>query len=138
MRDFFCKLSEKIEIFMQGRYGTDELSTFLLSSGMILLLVSLFIPLFALLLMSLILIVLSYARTLSRNIYRRNREREAYLRIRNDVKGKICILKRRFKERKTHRYFKCNLCKTLLRVPRGRGKIEITCPKCKNRMKKKS
>lgn len=137
MRDFFDKFNEKIEIFMQGRYGVDELSTFLLALGMILLLVSLFAPL-TLLLISLILIILSYVRTFSRNIYRRNNEREAYLRARNNVNGKLSIAKRRFRERKTYKYFKCNLCRTHLRVPRGRGKIEITCPKCKNRMRKKS
>ncbi len=137
MRDFFDRLNEKTEIFMQGRYGTDELSTFLLTLGIILLLVSLFTPL-AFLITSLVLIILSYVRTFSKNIYRRNKERELYFKARNAVRGNLSVAKRRFRERKTHRYFKCRLCKTLLRVPRGRGKIEITCPKCKNRMRKKS
>ena len=31
---------------------------------------------------------------------------------------------------KTHRYFTCKNCKTICRVPAGKGKIVLTCPKC--------
>ena len=55
MRGFFDRFNEKVQIFMQGRYGTDELSTFILAVGIILLLVSLFLPYLALLLVSLVL-----------------------------------------------------------------------------------
>lgn len=41
-------------------------------------------------------------------------------------------MRERLKQRKTHRFFKCPECGVTVRVPKGKGKIKITCPKCKN------
>ena len=43
----------------------------------------------------------------------------------------------RIKDRE-HRYFDCAKCRQLVRVPRGKGKIMITCPKCKEKFQRKS
>ena len=140
MRGFFYRLGNTMRYFMRGRYGIDELGSFLLFVGMLLSFLSLirinlfmwlWIPSFA-------LIIWSYFRCFSRKIEKRRRELIGYQRIKRRVCEKFTYWRRRFRERKTHKYYKCRLCKTVLRVPKGKGKIEITCPKCKGRMTKKT
>lgn len=48
----------------------------------------------------------------------------------DQIKNWFRLQKRKFSERKTHRFFKCAQCKAALRVPRGKGKIKVRCPKC--------
>ena len=50
----------------------------------------------------------------------------------------ILLIWSMFRSRKTHRYYKCQICKHWLRVPKGKGKIEITCPVCKYKIKRKT
>ena len=63
-------------------------------------------------------------RCFSRNTYQRYRENRKYL-----------MLLDRIKDRE-HRYFECPKCRQPVRVPRGKGKISITCPKCKEKFVK--
>ena len=138
MRGFFQRLSNTIQYFMQGRYGIDELGTVLLIAGFGLSFLS-FIDVLAILsIPSFIIIVWAYVRCFSKKFDKRRRELLAYLRIKKKVSDRISLLKRISSERKTHRYFKCKACKTRLRVPRGKGKIEITCPKCRTKIIKKT
>ena len=73
-----------------------------------------------------------------KNISKRYQENNKFLRIWNIIKNKINYVPQRIKSLKDYRYFKCSNCKQTLRVPRGKGKLSITCPKCKNVMIKKS
>ena len=91
------------------------------------------------------MIFLSYAllvwgifRMLSRNIPRRRAENDRFLRFWGPVKAKFRLQKDKWKSRKTHKFFNCPSCKKNLRVPRGKGKIQITCPKCGERFSKKT
>lgn len=115
---------------MMGRYGTDKLNTWILGAGLVLCIISLFIPNFyvnlALTLCSYALMIWAMWRTLSRNTYKRYRENRRFL-----------MLLDRIKDRK-HRYFDCPKCRQPVRVPRGKGKIMITCPKCKEKFQRKS
>ena len=113
-----------------GRYGTDKLNIALLTVGLVVSLGCMFIkaPL-----VNLILTVISYAflftvifRSLSRNTYKRYQENRKYL-----------MLLERFKD-KEHRYFDCPKCHQQVRVPRGKGKIAITCPKCREKFIRKT
>ena len=124
------RFTAAIQRFMMGRYGTDKLNMFLLGIGLAATVVALFIkaPL-----ADLILMLLSYAlmgivifRTLSRNTYRRYQENRKYL-----------MFVQKLKDRE-HRYFDCPKCRQQVRVPRGKGKIAITCPKCKEKFIKKT
>ena len=124
------KISVWFRRFMQGRYGTDKLNTAILVSGLVACLLSMFIRLP---LLNWFLTLLSYAlmgwaifRSLSRNTYKRYRENRKYLRILE-----------RFKDRE-HKYFDCPRCHQPVRVPRGKGKISISCPKCKEKFIRKS
>ncbi len=123
---------------MQGRYGMDELSVFLTVLGMVLAILSMFPFLEILGIFAFASLIWGYARCFSKKFDRRRSERAKYLTLKNKVSSKWSFAKRRFRERKTHRYYKCPMCKTVLRVPRGRGKIRINCPKCKNSIIKKT
>ena len=129
-RNLGAKLSAGIRSFMQGRYGTDKLNMWLLGAGVVACLVSVFLP-WAL--VQLLLTALSYGlmiwaifRCFSRNTYKRYRENRRFL-----------LLLDRFKDRQ-HRYFDCPRCKQTARVPRGKGKIAITCPKCGEKFVRKT
>ena len=138
MKQWFQKLSYKMTGWMQGRYGYDELSRFLSIGGIVLLLISRFVNIYPLYLISLVAIVWSSFRIYSKNIVKRQKERAWYLKQRNKVSGVFRMAKRRWQDRRTHRYFKCQRCGTTMRVPKGKGKIKITCPKCGQETYKKS
>ena len=110
------KFQNALYRFMSGRYGSDQLNNFLLIFALILLILNLFVirnPYLATIIW--IILIINIFRTYSRNIYKRRAE--------ND---------------KMHKYFLCPNCKQTVRVPRGRGQITITCPKCKQKFDKKS
>lgn len=130
MREFFSRLAEGFRRFMEGRYGTDKLNTAILGVGVAACLLSLFIRLP---LLDLLLTLLSYAlmiwaifRCLSRNTYKRYQENRKFLQIFGRLKDR------------QHRYFDCPKCRQMVRVPRGKGKIAITCPKCREKFVRKT
>ena len=124
------RIKQALRRFMTGRYGTDKLNTLILGVGLALCLISLFIPYppvnMVLTVCSYVLMILAIFRTLSRNTYKRYRENRRYLMILDRLKDR------------EHRYFDCPKCRQPVRVPRGKGKIMITCPKCKERFQKKT
>ena len=138
MRGFFYRLGNTIQRFMYGRYGIDGLSKFMLIIAIVFSFASMIRILSWLSIPAFVLIILSYIRALSKNHAARRREENAFLKIKNKITSKFSFWKRRHADRKTHRYFKCKLCKSMMRVPKGKGKIEITCPKCKARVIKKT
>ena len=130
MNNFFYRLKNGFRQFMMGRYGTDKLNIAILLTGVICSVISVFNP-FPLL--DLGLTALSYGlmiwaifRCLSRNTYKRYQENRRYLRF-----------VERLKDRE-HRYYDCPRCRQPVRVPRGKGKIAITCPKCREKFIKKT
>ena len=127
---FGVKFRSGLRTFMTGRYGTDKLNMVILGAGLIACLLSMFIrfPLINLLLTLLSYVLMGWAifRSLSRNVYKRYRENSRYLNFLN-----------RFKD-KEHRYFSCPRCRQAVRVPKGKGKIAISCPKCKEKFIKKT
>lgn len=120
--------------FMIGRYGNDELSRFLSIASLVLLVLSfLFAPLY---LVALALLIWSAIRLFSKNIPARLKERDAYLQLVGKIRTKRRLYKRMWRERKTHRYFKCRQCRAVIRVPKGRGEIDVGCPRCGTRTTK--
>lgn len=117
--------------FMTGRYGTDQLSLALLGLGILFYLITLPIHL-PIKWLGIIPIILCYMRTLSKNIYKRQQENFKFIRFYTPILKRYNRLVTRFKERKTHCYYKCPKCHQTLRVPKGKGNIAITCPKCKH------
>ena len=126
---------------MDGRNGTDELCRFLLVLSLVLLLLSMLIKgLVGSILWALVLAALIYCyfRILSRNVYKRRSENEWYLRQKNAVSKWFRSLRDRWKQRKEYRFFRCPSCHALLRVPKGKGKILLTCRKCGRRFERKT
>ena len=130
LRNLGAKISAGFRQFMMGRYGNDKLNMVILGGGLVVSLLSMFIHFLP---VNLALVVLSYVmmgwaifRTFSRNTYKRYQENRKYL-----------MLVQRLKDRE-HRYFDCPRCHQQVRVPRGKGKIAISCPKCKEKFIKKT
>ena len=124
------RIKQAIRRFMTGRYGTDKLNMWILGAGLILCLISIFISLpvvnWILTAGSYALMIWAICRTFSRNTYKRYRENRRFLMWLDRIKDR------------EHRYFDCPKCHQPVRVPRGKGKIMITCPKCKEKFIKKT
>ncbi len=136
MRHFLYKLNEVYRRCMSGRYGTDMFSVFLLIFAIVLSFLSRLPFLSLLYYVSAAILVYSLYRTLSKNIEKRYRELTWFENKRQKVMGKFETFSR-MRQDKTHRYFRCS-CGTYSRVPKGRGKIKITCKRCGKTMVRKS
>lgn len=130
-------MREKLSRFMQGRYGNDRLNQVLMIAAILFLVLSMF-GLKVCYTVAILFMVYGYFRMLSKNIYRRAAENQWYLKrevkVRNWIEGRKRILV----TLKTHHIYKCPNCRQKLRVPKGRGKIEISCRKCGTKFIKKS
>ena len=138
--------------FMQGRNGVDELSKFLNRVGLGCLLLAIIssiltvafanhamkaavvfrILYFVLYGIGLALFIWAYFRIFSRNVAKRQKENTRYLYRVQRIKRFFAGKKQQWRERKTYKYFKCPQCKQRMRAPRNKGKIRVTCSKCKN------
>ncbi len=138
MRNFWERLRYKTARFMYGRYGNDALTNFLLILGLILMIISCLPHLGWVYLLSAAVLAWSLMRSFSRKIDRRRRELDRYLRIKKPIVNFFKLRRNKWRDRKTHVYFKCKKCKAVLRVPRGKGSIIVTCTRCKDRIEKKT
>ena len=125
------RFRQKVMQFMQGRYGADQFSRFLIYLSLILLVITLFCRNNFIYYIAVIVLFYSYFRMLSRNISRRYAENQKYLSLRYKVVGRFNWIRLRIKDSKTHRIFKCPSCSQKIRVPKGKGRISIKCPKCR-------
>jgi len=121
-----------------GRYGSDQLNHAFLLLGIVLCLVEWVTRWQWLSFAILLLLGLCYFRMFSRNISARYRENQRFLQWWQPIRNQIENASIRFRDRKTHRFFKCPSCRKRLRVPRGRGTIQITCPNCRHQFTRKS
>lgn len=137
-RSAMYRLNSKFQQFMVGRYGTDDFTKFISSMVMVCLVLSIFTKWSLFYWGGIFLIGYSYFRMFSKNISVRYEENQKFLKLRYRVITKWNLTKKHLSESKTHRFFKCPQCKQKVRVPKGRGKICITCPKCKTEFVKKS
>ena len=133
-------MREKLQRFMAGRYGVDAFSKFLMGSVLVLWVLDLFINSRVLYSWSILLIIYMYFRMFSRNIQKRYQENIKFLQMKSKVLGKLKWnqLKSDVKGRKTHHIYRCPTCRQKIRIPRGKGRICITCPKCKTEFTKTS
>ncbi len=131
MRNFFQRL-------MFGRYGADALNNAMLVLCLVLMILSRVLRAGWLDLLSIAVLVVCYLRVFSRNINARYQENQKFLAAVQPVRKWFGGMKQRFRDRKTHRYFTCPSCGMTLRVPKGKGKINISCPKCRTQFIKKT
>ena len=127
---FGAKISQASRAFMVGRYGTDKLNMYILGAGVAMCIVSMFFSIpgvnVVLTLLSYVCMIWAICRSLSRNTYKRYQENRKFLLMLDKIKDR------------EHRYFDCPRCRQQVRVPRGKGKISITCPKCRAKFVKKT
>ena len=129
-RQLSARLAAGLRNFMAGRYGTDRLNMVILGAGLFCSLLSVWVKAMPLNLifwaMSYGLMIWAIFRTLSRNTYKRYQENRKFLQLLTRVKDR------------RNRYFDCPKCRQVVRVPRGKGKISITCPRCKEKFIRKT
>ena len=123
---------------MMGRYGTDGLNQFLSISSIVFILLTLFTHFRLFTYVGFALLVWCYYRTFSRNIAKRTQENYQFYAIKDRLTGKVNGLKDQWANRKLYHYYRCPQCRQKLRVPRGRGRIQISCPRCGTQFIKKS
>ncbi|WP_085875728.1 zinc ribbon domain-containing protein [Peptoniphilus vaginalis] len=126
-------IKEKFRQFMVGRYGQDQLGRFITFLALVILLVNLFFKRASLPSLALVLIIYSYYRIFSRDINARYRENQKFLDAVEPLRRTIFTSKTRYNNRKTYKYIKCPTCKLKMKVPRGKGKIRVTCKSCGNK-----
>ncbi len=134
MRDFAQKGDDGqymswLQRTMYGRNGTDQLSVALLVLYGVLYLLSAFTGFMVLRMIAIVPIALSIFRVLSRNIPKRRAENAKFMSM-IDPLLRWMRMRRTIHTDKEHRYFKCPNCGQQLRVPRGKGHIQITCRSC--------
>lgn len=131
-------MREKIARFMIGRYGVDQFNKFLLGLAVVFMLISMFAGNGVFNTLALMILIYCYYRILSRNHGRRYQENTVYLKYYNKVRGFFLKQKNYLIQSKEYHIYTCPGCKQKIRIPRGKGKISVTCPKCKTEFVKKS
>lgn len=116
--------------FMAGRHGPDHLCVALVILGAVFSGLSGFRGWGWLLLVSYVFMILAFVRILSRNHEKRNAENATFLNLAAPVTKAVQGIATRISQSKQFHFYNCPKCGQRLRVPRGRGKLEISCPKC--------
>ena len=131
------RFRDRLARFFQNRNGQDQLGRFVLLVGMAFLLISIFTSALwngilsgILWGIALICLIYSYWRMFSKRIYKRREENNRYLNKKTKIAGWFRSQKMRFLQRKEYKFFRCPGCRVTLRVPRRKGKVQITCRKC--------
>ena len=135
-------MKEKFSQFMYGRNGTDELSGFLSVASLLLFLLWLLwrhaVIGVIFWFVAVALVIVNYYRILSKDTYRRRAENAKYCALRNKVTDNVRNWWNRLRQSREYKFFRCPSCTAMLRVPRKKGKIRVTCRKCGNSFETKT
>ena len=146
MNNFLNNFRYKMMTFMQGRYGNDQLNRFLTWLSLALLIISIFTTGY-LYTAAFVVLVCGYFRMFSKNISARYAENQKFLQLSakfnnleavKSAKRFFVTMKLRFVHRKTHHIYVCPTCKQNIRIPKGKGRIQISCPRCHTQFTKVS
>ncbi len=122
-----------LQRFMAGRNGPDNISISLFIAAAVLYMINGFLRHWVLSIICLAMFAYCFFRVLSKNIVKRRSEDAKFMQVFYPVRDYFKQKVIQIKSSKTHKFFKCPSCKNILRVPRGKGRIHITCPKCGQR-----
>lgn len=123
---------------MQGRYGQDEFSKFLVFAALACVLVNLLVQRHVLYWIAWLLLIYAYFRIFSRNHQARYAENQRFLNATAKFRYWFDQQKKLAGERKYHHIYTCPKCKQKIRIPKGKGKIMVRCPKCHHEFQKRS
>lgn len=124
--------------FMNGRYGGDQLSMVLLVLSLLLTSIGQLTKIPLISFIGYVPLGVSIFRMFSKDISKRRMENYKFSILISPVYSWFKKTQKHTKELKTHKFYKCPSCNTKLRLPKGKGKIVITCPKCKNKFEKRT
>ena len=131
-------MKERMQRFMAGRYGNDQLNQFIFIVAIISMVLEIITRQSLFYTLTLVLLILAYVRVFSRNINKRYEENMKFLQKKDAILNKFRKQKYYAAQRKDFHIYTCPTCKQKIRIPKGKGKISITCPKCKTSFIKKS
>ena len=136
-------MKDKFYRFMQGRYGVDQFAKFTMGVALVSIVLAIFVNTGSsagslLDMLGLVAIVYTYFRIFSRNISKRAQENQKYLSATAKLRQRLNKEKNMMKQRKDYHIYTCPSCGQTVRIPRGKGKIEISCPKCHSKFVKRS
>ena len=123
-------MREKFLHFMQGRYGADQLYRVMLIGGAVHVILSNFIFEVFFLLLGWILVVLAFVRAFSKDYSRRYAENQKFLELTGKIRKVFGKQRYVMEQRKDYHIYTCPQCKQKIRIPKGKGKVSIRCPKC--------
>lgn len=124
--------------FMAGRYGGDQLSMVLTFLALILTLLARLINIPILIYIGYIPLAISIYRIFSKNINKRRMENYKFAIFMSPLYSRFKRTQGRVRDFKTHKYIKCPNCNASLRLPKKKGKIMVTCPKCKEKFEQRT
>ena len=124
--------------FMSGRNGNDQLGLALLVVALILNIIFRMTGMYLLGIAAMALVLIVLYRMFSRDLAKRQEENRRFLSLWSDAKRSFAEWRLRRSQSRDYKFFVCPGCHNRLRVPRGKGKIQITCPKCGQRFGGKS
>lgn len=136
LKKYITMFREDMRYAMQKRCGSDELNNFIMLVAFIYVIVALFTHKWGFVAAGFVFVLISYLRVFSTNLEKRKRENDFYLRYMGSfidfcryVKFVIKMKIRSIKD-KEYAYFVCSSCHQVIRVPKGKNKVSIRCPKC--------
>lgn len=133
---FMERLRAKLARFMQGRYGADQLNLTLIVVAVVGSLIGSLLRLRLIVLLTDALLIVVFYRMLSKDLGKRAAENTKYLQKTAGVRKSVQEFTNRYKNRKQFRYYTCPKCHARLRIPRGVGKVTITCRSCGEKFEK--
>ena len=131
-------MKEPMQRFMAGRYGNDQLNQFIFIVAIISMVLEIITRQSLFYTLTLVLLILAYVRVFSRNINKRYEENMKFLQKKDAILNKFRKQKYYAAQRRNYHIYTCPQCKQKIRIPKGKGKISITCPKCRTSFIKKS
>ena len=131
-------MKERMQRFMAGRYGNDQLNQFIFIVAIISMVLEIITRQALFYTLTLVLLILAYVRVFSRNINKRYEENMKFLQKKDAILNKFRKQKYYAAQRRNFHIYTCPQCKQKIRIPKGKGKISITCPKCRTSFIKKS
>lgn len=133
--NFFQRIGNALSRFMYGRNGVDRLGLTMIWAALLLDIINMLLrekPVVSGIigLVSGVLFFTALFRMFSRNLEKRRAENTRFMeKVWWPVSRRMAGARQQRMD-KEHRYFTCHRCGAVCRVPRGKGRIVITCPRC--------